>query len=95
MLRGVYPELLRFAQDRSRWSERAQHDICPFSRSLLVHPGWQLTTHHSPLPLSVLSFLGLEAGNEAVKQPAAPGVIKFLTDHRFGLLDGLLDGVVP
>ena len=26
MLRGVYPELLRFAQDRSKWSERAQHD---------------------------------------------------------------------
>jgi len=26
MLRGDYPELLRFAQDRSKWSERAQHD---------------------------------------------------------------------
>ena len=52
---------------------------------------------HSPPPLScpsVLSYLCLETGNEAAKQPAAPGVIKPLPDHRLGLVDGLLDSVI-
>jgi hypothetical protein len=85
MLRAVYPELPRCAQDRSRKSERAQHNKFPFSAACqartvgrdprrLVRPGSEQPPQNQELAEMVRVVIGKQ---QSLAQDGVAGAMRY------------------